>query len=388
MEELCSNVQPSRPRILLNDSPLDMSINKTLFEGLNEDVVISKCHMSLPDLFDPMAKHPDFPKWTANGNQSDSLNMPTPTKIKMKDVCTDLRNISLFELNSVNNVSHISQFDCDTDNGSSAYFSGRSSSMIWKSNNESIGARTGSEDLFFLAGKFIATDSETSAYQSGQMSDVDSMSSSYKAQLCDTLDVCKYRRDNWSSPTCATSTGTGSNGFITSSPIHLNGSDVAAAAAITINDDSDTDDFNDTIERVNYLLARCTTKPLSPAKWARRKQLLQEYAYEIIRQESGTKLRDSFSCNDLSTPVNTNVAKDIIIKASSSNINATASHSSTAYDPFNLVRIKNELKAIECTESTTPYDEVRRQYILEQLAMNRTPSRKTLKRSISVDQFI
>lgn len=172
--------------------------------------------------------------------------------------------------------------------------------------------------------------------------------------------------------------------FVTSSPLQPNGSNGAS-----INEDSDRDEFNDTLERVNYLLDRCPIRPLSSSKWAKRKQLLHDYAYEIIQQEATSILKDSFSCNDLSVSINTNMAKATIFEESISNeaINLSPSHYSTAYHPLDLLRVESELKAIGCVKPTR-YKEIKRSYLLNELAMGRKPSRKTLKRSISVDQFI
>lgn len=360
LEAQCSQVGP---RICVNDEPLDMTINKTLIE----DIANSKCHMSLPDLLHSTAKPP---KHAVDGVISTKPSTPT---VNMKDVCTDLRNVSLYDLSDANNGTKTTLSDCVSD--ISAYFSGRSSSLTWKSNSESI--MTGTADSIAMVGRFFDNDSDSSsAYQSGQSSSIN---------LRDSLHMCRYRRsDQAASYYSPPSKSTNNISFATSSPIQLNGSNSTSAIY-----DSEPDEFNDTLERVNYMLSRCSSKPMSPSKWERRKRLLRDYARELMRQEPNSKLKDSLSCNDLSAPIKTNMAESSGIKTSNSNESfiSAASHHSTPYNPLDLSTIGSELKAIHCAKPLR-YRDLRRKNLAKELAMGRNPSRKTLKRSISVEQFV
>lgn len=347
MEHLCEQMSeisvqtPPHPRILLNNIPFDMMLNKTLLSKSNVEV---------------------------------EQTIDVPVKTSSRNLC-DTFNDSFCASKMAANISAASSHD---NTSSSAYFSIQSSTINWKSQNESTEINRLPKSVM---------NSDTSGYQSEQMSE----ELSYK--ISDTLDVCNYRRQQWSPyvtpkfidepSTLASSDKTPSkllddvslvsmhsNEFATSSPIQSNGSGASCMA----NDDRyiEPDDLNDTLERVNYRLAVCGYKSPSPTKMAKRRQLMREYVDELLKNEFESKN---------SQPIN----KDLV-SCGNMPFGALAPNPSTEQMAYPSEQIERELDALT---SSTPYNDAKRAQLLEELAKLRKVQtmRKAPKRTITLDKF-
>lgn len=152
------------------------------------------------------------------------------------------------------------------DSKSSAYFSGQSSLL-----DKSLAANDA--DSFNMA--FAMTDS--SAYRSDR-------------SLHDTLEVYDYRQ-KLPKIIVTLETTVGSEvqeqysmlGPVTSSPLKSKAIDQREFSKFV---DLDPNNFDDSLEFVDYRLKACGYVPMSPTKMAKRKRLMENYVADLLKQES------------------------------------------------------------------------------------------------------
>ncbi|XP_031625603.1 uncharacterized protein LOC116342219 [Contarinia nasturtii] len=273
-----------RPRIFLNDSPLHLTLNKTLLSSTKNS--LARTHISLP-----VSPAHSEPNESAYFPQRDILRKSNEIEsdINMKEICSDLRAISMCPPKSIRSAS----INSLPDTNSSAYFSGQVSSS-YNRNDES--------------GHSFSLSNESSAYFSDQVGD-----ESYKG---DSLDVYHYRQPNSpavaSMPSIPKITGKLSarglvwspfladqpqqhdldksfikspivnNGPVTSSPFHNH----IDHTDIDWDNIEEPDDLNDTLERVEWRLKMCGYKSPPPEKMAKKRQLIHAYVSELLRNEA------------------------------------------------------------------------------------------------------
>lgn len=344
IQKLCE--QMKRPRILLNNCPLDMSLNETIIH----DTLSATC----PDME------------LQGTNQTNGPQPMWKSYVDLKDICCDLRQIPFYESQ---NKSFVSLPENETN--SSAYFTGQSSSFF-ESHNETV---NDSHQMSFSLPDIASTD--TSAYGSGHESSLGAS---------DSLEMCHYRRRQTpqgiapngyrqdpltpTSPTIETKSGSQelicelspiaktAKSSMTSSPIKL--------PEIDFDNLIEPDNLNDTLERINYRLSVCGAKSPSPTKMAKKRQLMQDYVTELLQKDAASKANSS-ACNNLviqeiNNGGETNVVNDIERD------------------------VENQLIALGCVKPTL-YRIGKKKQLMEELE-SKTKSKPQPRRTISVVELL
>lgn len=346
-----------RPRVLLNDTPLDLSLNQSLLISPKRSV--GKSNFSLPDM--------DWQSTYYSHASQPILKSYNEKPIDIKDICNDLRSIPFCRSQ---NTSFVSLPECEIN--SSGYGSGRSSTF-YKSHDESAIESGHSFSLPEIA-------AESSAYGS------DNESSLY---IYHRRAEPKRRTPNghWQEPST-------SNIERESMPktfdlddldcgllpmLNVTSSPVTSSTIKTIDFDNlvEPDDLNDTLERVNYRLAICGAKSPSPTKMARKRQLMREFADELLKQEATIKVKKS-ACNVVMPPP-TKVKSVPIVNKGLEIINVKTA---IINEKSPAKYIEKRLNEMGCVEPTLYKTAKRKQLIEELIKKTKSP-----KRTISVDQI-
>lgn len=356
-----------RPRIFLNDYPLDMSLN----QGIVDDEFNATC--------------PDMElQGTNQTNEPQPIWKSYVQSIDIKDICCDLRQIPFCR--SLN-TSLVSLPENETN--SSAYFSGRSSSFFQP--HSEIGNE--SHQMSFSLPDIASTD--TSAYISGHES---------WFQASDSLEVCHYRREQTQdgiasnecrqeslTPTSPTNeTKLGSHELIcdlspiaktikssmTSSPIQL--------PTIDFDNLVEPNNLNETLERINYRLAVCGVKSPSPTKMAKKRQLMQIYVTELLKEEVAIK-ENALACNNVAVQSSPKMSSGT--EENNKEIN-NGGKTNVINDISTERDIENQLIALGCNKPTLYCIAKRKQLMEEMASKTKTKSKPRFKRTISVDKSL
>lgn len=356
MEKLRLNAL-KRPRILVNNEPLDLTVNETLLKTSRRS--IGKSNISLPDI----GVETSQPIWKSYEEQT----------IGIKDICSDLRTIPYCRSHNTSFVS----LPEDIAN-SSGYCSGRSSAFF-KSHDELANESGHSFSL-----PEIASETSGSGHESSFL-------------VNDTMDLCNYRatssryRQEPSTPTKGTKWLTGNKWNCVLSPITSMTSSPKVASPLQMPDFDnivESDDLNDTLERINYRLAMCGAKSPSPTKMAKKRQLMQVYVTEllqnekILQQEAASK-EETSTCKSVAmdTPIPIEMVKTPV-KIPGPEIKGNA-----VIDKSAEKKVDEQLISLGC-HSPTPYKIAKRKQLMEELlTKSKTQSKPRLKRTISVDTF-
>lgn len=342
-----------RPNILINDTPLDLSLNQTLLSSTKRSV--DQSNISLPDM--------DWQSTYHSTATQPILKSYDEKPIDIKDICNDLRAIPFCRSQ---NTSFVSLPECDTN--SSGYGSGRSSTF-YKSHDESAMESGHSFSLPEIA-------AESSVYGS-----------------CNESSLCIHHRraepkrhtPNGNRPEQSTpiierelmhktfdlddlNCGLLPMLNVTSSPVTS-----SSIKPIDFNNLVEPDDLNNTLERVNYRLAVCGAKSPSPIKMARKRQLMREFADELLKREAVIKAEKS-ACN-VSMPTPTKV-KCVPVK--SEGLKIVNARTAVIHEKY----VEKVLNEMGCDEPT-PYKAAKRKQLIEELVKKT----KSPKRTISVHQI-
>lgn len=346
LEKICAK-SPKCPRILVNNSPLDLTLNKSLFR---------KSCTSRTDLDSKPSAY--FPEPVNSQITQKSYD------VGMNDICRDLRSISLrtTKMATDASVGHLS----DNDTTTSAYYSGRSSSL-WKFDESSI--KPGCSYIFP-----DLDNTESSAYHSELLCE----KSSYR--MHDTLDLCNYRRVGSTNaielqePSTPLNTGKSPTRRFeviqendTISPLRTSKLITSSPIEHDTNKYVEPDDLNDTLERVNYKLAVCGAKTPSPTKMTRRRELMEVYVAELLAQEAAAKARPWSSCNNLVQKSSNQWKKRTSF---GQEINASNKLRKCEADD------DDELFGRPLCTSPTPYNKAKRVQLLDELQVDRNPPHK------------
>lgn len=345
--------------------------------SLNESIIADKLNATSPDMELEGTNQTNGPQsiWKSYDVQC----------IDIKDICCDLRQIPFCRSQ---NSSFVSLPENETN--SSAYFSGRSSSFF-QPHNETLNE---SHQMSFSLPDIASTD--TSAYGSGHESSF---------QAFDSMEVCHYRREQTpqgmasnecrQEPLTPTSpldeTKSDSHEMIcelspiakttkspmTSSPIEL--------PEIDFDNLIEPDNLNDTLERINYRLSVCGVKSPSPTKMAKKRQLMQVYVTELLKEEAAIKA-NATACNNVaiqSSPKTSSVPKENKgLEINNGGKTSVVNDISTERD------IENHLIALGCNKPTLYCNAKRKQLMEEMASKTNTKSKPRLKRTISVDKTL
>lgn len=271
MEKLCATPQ-RRPRILLNDSPMNITINKTI---LNQSQDHRKLYRSRSD--------------SSICGLDYSLDVLDDSVMNVNRIRTDFGLMSQSGMNHFKslNTSFISLRDIQ----STAHFPDQKCHQ-WKSYDDQLATKL---DCSFDLPHIVT---ESSAYFSGQFSDES------VCPLRDTMDMCNYRRalPHWigsepSTPAKIKSPAkkldlleanrsTRAIGLVTSSPIKMHESNHFSDLS---NNYAEPDNLNNTLDRVNYRLHVCGFVTPSPTRMTKRKHLMQEYVALLLKNNKSSK---------------------------------------------------------------------------------------------------
>lgn len=310
----------ARPRIFLNDSPLQLTLNKTLLSSTKNSM--GRTHISLPISPPSHANSKPNTYFTSPEQQRLQLILQKQNSIEadkqMHEMCHELRSMSMSphqnkRKSPVNNLS---------DTNTSAYFSGSPSyTLSNKGNHES--------------GHSFSLSSGSSSYISNQTGD----ETSYR--MVDSLDMYNYRQHCHTptvvrepiTPTTTAARASAKELFSTPSAtpnrqVNLDKSFVASPGGATNTNhpmmtsspfrsaiDWDNivvpDDLNDSLEKVEFrlnVLKMFGYKSPPPEKMAKKRQLIQAYANEVLQKEGRKKSTSPlsvFNRMDIRSPAKT-----------------------------------------------------------------------------------